>query len=168
MDIQEYLSRLIELLGFSDFELETNDDEQNLSIKIVIDDKQSGILIGRHGETLGALRRLVRSTFTDRLVDKHLILTVNDYHDQREDKVKALVERGVRKVQRTHQPFYLYRLNAAERFFAHNLLSSTAEYSRFHSYSIDDEDGERVLVIDLVDNSANNDLPAGYAEDYQS
>ena len=51
-------------------------------------------------------------------------------------------------IKATGQKYYLYRLTGAERFFIHNLIASDNQYQGYKSYSIDDENGSRVLVIE--------------------
>ncbi|MBQ6437900.1 KH domain-containing protein [bacterium] len=148
MDIENYLRQLLNLLGFDNFSMETATDETQLQLHIELPENESGILIGRHGETITALRRIVRTACADALTDRRLTITVNDYRDQREDKIQSLIERGVRKIERTGEPFYLYRLNATERFFAHNLISTDPDLQSYTSHSVDDELGQRVLVIE--------------------
>ena len=152
MNIQEYLQQLLDLLLFDNYEIELAQDNQTVSIKIILPEEDSGILIGRHGETLTALRRLIRTVFLEEIQDRRIVINVNDYRDQREEKIRALIEKGIARIQATGDVYRLYRLNPAERFFVHNLVSSEPAYQGFTSYSLDDEDGQRVLVIAAGEN----------------
>jgi spoIIIJ-associated protein len=149
MSIQEYLRDLLDLLLLDNYEIEASEDERNLWLHISLREEDSGILIGYHGETLAAIQRLLRTVFADQVEAKRIVININDYRDQREDKIRELVERGVAKIRGSGRKYYLYRLNSAERYFAHSLINSD-EYSQdYTSYSIDDaEDGSRVLVIE--------------------
>jgi spoIIIJ-associated protein len=149
MSIQEYLRDLLDLLLLDNYEIEVSEDDQNFLLHIVLSEEDSGILIGRHGETLGAMQRLLRTVFSDQVGDKRIIININDYRDQREEKIRELVERGIAKIRGAGHKYYLYRLNSAERYFAHSLISREKAHQGYTSYSInDDEDGERVLVIE--------------------
>ncbi|MBQ6436148.1 KH domain-containing protein [bacterium] len=148
MTIQEYLEKLLKLLLFDAYSLEIAEDDQYISIDISLPESDSGILIGHHGETLTALRRILHSTFVDYIGEKRILLNVNDYRDEREQKIRELIDRGINHIGNSHRSYHLYRLNSAERFFAHNLIASEPDYQSYTSYSIDDEDGQRVLVIE--------------------
>jgi spoIIIJ-associated protein len=117
-------------------------------LHISLPEEDSGILIGYHGETLAAIQRLLRTIFAPDINDKRLLININDYRDQREEKIRELVDRGINKIAHTGSKYYLYRLNSAERYFAHNLISTDEQYQNYQSYSIDDEEGQRVLVLE--------------------
>jgi len=151
MKIEEYLRGLLDLMLFDNYGIEYEEDDRYITLKISLPEDESGILIGRHGETLTSLRKLLHTVFVGDIGDKRIVLHINDYRNQREEKIRMLIDRGVDRIRRTGQPYRLYRLNAAERFFAHNAIASEAAYQEFHSYSVDDDDGERVLIIDYRD-----------------
>lgn len=148
MDIQSYLQKLLDLLLLENYEIETIDDEKNITFKIKLSPEDSGIIIGRHGEGLIALQRILRASFGETIVDKKIIININDYRDQREEKIKELVERSAAKLVNTGEKSQLFRLNATERFFVHQLISEEKKYSNLTSHSVDDERGERILIID--------------------
>jgi spoIIIJ-associated protein len=149
MNIQEYLRDLLDLLLLENYEIEMNEDEENIFLHIMLPEEDSGILIGKHGETLQAIQLIMRMVFLETLGEKRLSVNINDYRDQREERVREMVRRGIDKIRGTNHRFYLSRLNSAERYFAHNLIGSDEEYQDYKSYSIDGEDGERVLIIEL-------------------
>ena len=149
MDIQSYLQKILDLLLLENYEIETTQEDHHLCLNISLSPEDSGIIIGRHGEGLTALQRLIRAAFSDSLGDKKIIININDYRDQREEKIKELIERGASKLVNTGEKFQLYRLNSAERFFVHRIISEEKKYSNLTSYSIDDEQEGRVLVIDF-------------------
>jgi spoIIIJ-associated protein len=148
MTIQEYLRDLLDLLLLENYEIEVSEQKDKLLLRIVLAEEDSGILIGYHGETLSAIQRLLRTVFAEKLGHQHIMININDYCDQREDKIRELIERGIAKISGRGEKYRLYRLNSAERFFAHNLISSDEKFAGYTSYSINDEDGERVLIIE--------------------
>ncbi len=148
MNIEEYLRGLIDRMSFDNYGVEYEDNGHTITMKISLPEDESGILIGRHGETLACIRRLIRHVFVNELDGKRVVLNINDYHDQSEERIRSLVERGIDRISRTGQPFRLYRLNAGERFFVHNLVANEQIFQSYRTYSINDSDGQRVLVID--------------------
>lgn len=161
MNIEEYLRGLLDLMLFDNYGVEYDDDGHYITIKISLPEEESGILIGRHGDTLSSLRKLLHTVFVDEVGDKRIVLHINDYHNQREEKIRQLVERGIARIRRTGQPYKLYRLNAAERFFAHNLIASQEQFHGYKSYSVD-EDDDRVLIIE---EQGESEWDGGYAGD---
>lgn len=148
MKIEQYLEKLLDLLLMKNYEIISEDSTESLTIRISLAEEDSGILIGHHGETITALQRILRTIYNDELGEKRLIVNINDYRDAREDKIRAMIEKGITKIHQYGGNYHLYRLNSAERFFAHNLISELPEYADFTSHSEDDEDG-RVLIIEL-------------------
>ena len=148
MTIEEYLRGLLALMLFDNCGVECEEDERYITVRISLPEEESGILIGRHGETLSSLRKLLHCVFAGEIGEKRIVLHINDYRNQREEKIRQLIERGVGRIQQTGRPYRLYRLNAAERFFAHNLIASEQMYQGYQSHSEDDEDGGRVLIIE--------------------
>ena len=61
--IEEYTHGLLERLGCEQFQLAVDEDDEYLHIDIHLPESESGILIGHHGETLDALRRIIRTSF---------------------------------------------------------------------------------------------------------
>lgn len=148
MNIQEYLRDLLDLLLLENYEIDYLEQEGKVSLHINVSEEDSGILIGRHGETLAAIQRVIRTVFAKQLGERRLTININDYRDQRDQKIRALLERGLQTIGSSDKKYYLYRLNSAERFFVHNLIANDEAYLSYHSYSVDDEDGSRVLVIE--------------------
>jgi spoIIIJ-associated protein len=148
MPIQEYLQHLLDLLLFENYQIEVNEDEEQLLLTILLSETDSGILIGRHGETLVALQRIIRTVFAEQFAAKRLIVNVNDYRDQREEKIRIMIDRAIDKIRLSGRRHHLYRLNSSERFFAHHLINTHPDYVDYTSYSIDDPESGRVLVIE--------------------
>lgn len=146
--IEQYLEKLLDLLLMDNYEIVVEDNPEVLTLKISLSEEDSGILIGHHGDTITALQRLLHTTYNDELGEKRLVVNINDYRDTREEKIRAMIDKGVNKIRQYGGNYHLYRLNSAERFFAHNHISETPELSDFTSHSEDEIDG-RVLIIEF-------------------
>ena len=55
MKVQEYLRDLLDLLLLENYEIELQEDENSVQLLVNVSEEDSGILIGRHGETLTAI-----------------------------------------------------------------------------------------------------------------
>ncbi|MDO5561615.1 MAG: KH domain-containing protein [bacterium] len=150
MKIEKYLEKLLDLLLMENYEIIVEDSPETMTLKIALAEQDSGILIGHHGDTISALQRLLRTVYNDELGEKRLIVNINDYRDAREEKIYAMIEKGVAKILQYGGDYRLYRLNSGERFFVHKTISEDPKLSNFTSFSQDEEDG-RVLVIAIKD-----------------
>lgn len=103
--------------------------------RVQIESEEAGILIGRRGETIGALQSIVEQIVYNRkqivqdkgalgLGEFHLVLDVGDWRERREDVLRSLALGAVAKVKETHEAQHIYDLSPSERRFVHILLSS--------------------------------------------
>ena len=146
MKIEEYLRGLLNLMLFDNYGIEMEEDEHYVTLIVSLPEAESGVLIGYHGDTLASIRRLLHTVFINEIGGRHVILHINDYRNRREEKIRQLVDRGIRHIRQTGRPFKLFRLDSAERFFTHNLIASDPRYADFVTYSRDTDEG-RVLYI---------------------
>lgn len=70
MKVQEYLRDLLDLLLLENYEIELQEDENSVQLLVNVSEEDSGILIGRHGETLAAIQKLIRSVFAKDYANK--------------------------------------------------------------------------------------------------
>src|SRR5690554_185045 len=107
MTIQSYLTNICEHSGIDPEQLQIEVDEQPevISAAITVPTEDSGLLIGFHGETLSALQRLTRVVFQEELADKRLVINVNNYREQRADKLREIAFRAAQRVLETGRPY---------------------------------------------------------------
>lgn len=146
MKIEKYLEKLLDLLLMENYEIVVEDTPEVMTLKIALDEKDSGILIGHHGETIAALQRVLRTVYGDELENKRLVVNINDYRDAREEKIYAMIEKGVAKITQYGGDYRLYRLSPSERFFVHKTINEDPKFAHLTSFSEDEAEG-RVLVI---------------------
>jgi spoIIIJ-associated protein len=105
-----------------------------------------GLLIGRHGDTLGAFQYLVNSIVGKRV---HrwckVVIDVEHYRLRREDTLRTLANRQAARVRQTHQELILEPMPAAERRIIHLTLQNSP-YVVTHSKG---EEPNRSVVIGL-------------------
>jgi len=85
-----------------------------------------GLLIGRHGDTLGAFQYLVNSIVGKR-VDRwcKVVIDVEHYRLRREDSLRSLANRQAAKVRQTSLELVLDPMPAAERRIIHLTLQNS-------------------------------------------
>ncbi len=156
MQVQEFLTQLSGFLGLEQeqFSVEIEDSEDRVSIQIKTSDQDAKLLIGSQGETLQSLELLVRSVFRDEYADKKIMVDIDGYRLQREQRLLEKAVSIAQQVLETGRPYYFYDLNSYERYLIHTELSAHPELSEVSSQS-EDRDQERVLVI-AVKNAPGN------------
>ncbi len=134
-----------ELLGNMGIEagVEAHYDDDILMLDI--DSDETGILIGRRGQTLDAIQYL-----TSLAINKHkdeyvrISLDVADYREKRKNALQDLADRIALKVEKTKTKFELEPMNPYERRIIHSALQS---YEHIETYS-EGEEPNRHIVID--------------------
>lgn len=101
---------------------------QTKSFKVNIETQESGLLIGRHGETLNSLQ-LILGVILYKKLGKwlHIVLDVGDYRKMREDSIREMVERIVTEVEAKGLPVTLSYLTPLERRIVHLMLSDSSK-----------------------------------------
>ena len=100
------------------------DDEEIGSLIFEIDGEDSGLLIGRRGETLRSLQfiiRMIARRQLDRPVDVYI--DIQGYRDRRYRFVKNLAHRTAKKVIQLNEPIELDPMPPNERKIIHQSLS---------------------------------------------
>lgn len=150
MTIQSYLTNICKHSGLDAEQLEVTVDEQDgvITANITVPPEESGLLIGFHGETLSALQRLTRVVFQEEIQDKRLTVNVNQYREQRAEKLAEMAKNAAAQVLETGRPYRFSRLPAHERFVIHSTISDSQDYAELESVS-EGEGRDRVLTIRL-------------------
>lgn len=150
MTIQTYLTNICQHSGIDpehlQIDVEEQDDQVTAAIEVPVED--SGLLIGFHGETLGALQRLTRVVFQQELSEKRLVININNYREQRADKLKQIALRAAERVMETGQSYTFSYLPSNERFVIHSTISEDPAFKDLESVS-EGEGMHRVLTIQL-------------------
>jgi spoIIIJ-associated protein len=104
-------------------EIETNGEE---NYKVNIQTEETGLVIGRHGETINSLQLLVGVMLYKKTGSWiRVILNVGDYRQAREESIKQMVERIVGEVETTLTPVALPFLTPYERRIVHMMLTDS-------------------------------------------
>lgn len=150
MTIQNYLTNICKHSGLDADQLSVTVEEADGVVNATIQTppEDSGLLIGFHGETLSALQRLTRVVFQEELQDKRLVLNINQYREQRAEKLREMAEKAAAQVLESGRSYRFSRLPAHERFVIHSTISETPEFAELESVS-EGEGRDRVLIIRL-------------------
>ena len=125
---QEILEGLLTGMGIiADVEIQpmpaSTADDGFVAMLDVVGAEDVGILIGRRGDTLGALQFLV-TLMVSRKVGKwsKVLVDVEGYRVRRESSLRTLAVRMAQRVQQTHQPIPLEAMPPNERRIVHLTL----------------------------------------------
>ncbi|MBM3283102.1 KH domain-containing protein [Candidatus Gottesmanbacteria bacterium] len=92
--------------------------------KAIIETQESGLLIGRHGETLNSLQLILGVILYKKLKSwVRVVLDVGNYRQAREEDIKEMVNRIASEVDATGKPVILPYLSPLERRIVHLMLS---------------------------------------------
>jgi spoIIIJ-associated protein len=114
-------------------------------ILLDIQGEDLGVLIGRRGETLGALQYLVRlmvNRQTRRWVN--IVVDVEGYKERRERQLKALAERMAERVVASQKSVVLEAMPPYERRIIHLTLR---DHPTVTTHSIGEGDSRKVMLV---------------------
>ncbi len=147
MQITDYFSQLCQHCGISALSVTEVDTADKKEVLISVDPEDAGMLIGRGGETILSLQRLARASFASQFPGQRLVINVNDYRQQREEKLTQILRDVAQRALDTNQSVaFPLQISSAERFFVHSKLTEMTEFSSLESVSVGDGRARRLIV----------------------
>ncbi len=144
--IQDFISQLLKHLGYleDEFEVGLNEKDDVIEVEVAVPESDSGIMIGRGGEVLISIQRILRLVFFNK-IDKKIRVDVNSYKKKKQEKLKEFARKVASEVKETNKAQKINKnLSSYERFIIHSVISQ--EFPDLESESV--EDGvRRVLTI---------------------
>ncbi len=142
--IEEAAKKLLTLMG-TKAEPEVSEDEVNQAFIVDIKtDEETGLLIGRRGETLSSVQTILSLLVRQELGDwERIVVNVGDWREKEEERLKSLAEVAAQRAKETGEAQPLYNLTASQRRVVHLFLSEDADVV---TESLG-EDAERYLVV---------------------
>lgn len=140
-DARMFLEDVFEKMKIS-VEIESEEDEEAVLLRIK--GKDSGIIIGRRGETLDALQYLTSLVVNkDREGYKRVTVDIENYRQKREETLVRLASRLAEKVTRYRKNVTLEPMNPYERRIIHSSLQN----NKFvETYSVGEEPNRKVVI----------------------
>lgn len=142
--IEESAVKLLSLMG-SRAKVSVSFEEGNQAVLINLEtDEETGLLIGRQGETLMAIQTVLgmiaRKNFEEWV---RIIVNVGDYREKQESRLKELAAQTALRAKETGEPQYLYNLTPNQRRIIHLALSEDKELET----ESQGEGAERFLIV---------------------
>ena len=128
------------------FEVAVNEEEGIFQIDIKSEEEVSTV-IGRHGETIRAIQKLLEVILYKKLGEGvDLLVNVNDFREKQKERLETLAVEYAENTKTSGNPSYLKNLSSFERKIIHEFI--TANYPDLISSSVG-EGRDRQLVIEV-------------------
>lgn len=135
---------LLEVLSKMNVNLDVDAKEEKNSVLIKIHGKNSGIIIGRRGETLDSLQYLTSLVVNKGKDDyKRVTIDIENYRQKREETLVKLAQRLADRVVKYRKSVTLEPMNPYERRIIHASLQNNRSVK---TYSIGDEPNRKVVI----------------------
>lgn len=126
--VKALAEKLLSLMG-TNVKVDVSEDQENEVLIVNIDAKEeTGLLIGRRGETLLSLQTIlgimVRQTLGE---GSRVVVNVGDWREKEEERLKELATSAALRAKETGEPQPLYNLLPAQRRIVHLALSEDSE-----------------------------------------
>jgi spoIIIJ-associated protein len=122
MTMSDYVSTLLAHMGVQGSTVNIIDGDAEVKVEIQTIEEDSGMMIGRRGETIEAIQKIFTLTFREELGEKRVTIAVNDYLDRRHEVVERIAAEAVEHVKATNTPATLPYLSSEERRYVHTLM----------------------------------------------
>jgi spoIIIJ-associated protein len=122
--LQELTDELLKLMS-TKAKAEVSYDKENENFVVNIDaGDETGLLIGKKGETLLSIQTLLSVLFKQKTGEwNRVVANVGDYREKEESYLKSLATTTASRAKETGQPQSLYNLKAWQRRVVHLALS---------------------------------------------
>ena len=141
--VQDFLDKMFEIMGIEAVvDITYNEEEKTMDINLT--GPEMGVLIGKRGQTLDALQKIVQS-----VVNKHsedfirVKLDTENYRARRKDTLENLARKISYKVKRTKKSVVLEPMNPYER----RIIHSTLQNDKYVSTRSEGEEPFRRVVV---------------------
>lgn len=141
---EDLLSKMINA-----FEVEVQEEEAIYQILIKADE-EAPTVIGRHGETIRAIQKILEVMFYKQFGEPvNILVNVNDYREKQKERLEGLAAQYAERAKATKEPAYIRGLSSYERKMIHEYI--TNNYPDLTTYSVG-EGKDRQLVVNVKNN----------------
>ncbi len=140
-EAEELLKKMIET-----FEVEVEEDAEMFHV-IIKTDEEAPTVIGRHGETIRALQKILEVVLFKKFGEPvDLLVNVNDYREKQKERLEGIAENIAKRVVEEKREVPLRSFSSYERKVIHEYIAKN--YPDLTSFS-EGEGRERQLVVSL-------------------
>lgn len=143
-ETENLLSKMI-----NSFEVVVEEDSEIFQILIKTD--EASVVIGKHGETIRAIQKILEVIFYKIFNQRvEILVNVNDFREKQKERLEILASEYAEKTISSHSASFIKNLSSYERKIVHEYIAK--KYPDLTTYSLG-EGRERRLVIDLKTNA---------------
>ena len=144
---KELLENILKAMHFENVSVIGNLEDNIIKLEAKVDEKDTGIAIGKGGQTLDAIELIVRKAVDSRRNNVRLNIDINNYKKRRDEKIIDLAADTARKVSKSRKSWNLRYMNSYERRLAHEEISKHKNVSS-HSEGVEPR---RYVVVDYIE-----------------
>ena len=136
---------LFSLMSLSDAKIDVEYDKENEAYVVNVDaPDETGLLIGKKGETLASLQVVFGVLLKQKVGEwNRVVVNVGDYREKEEEYLRNLAQSTAQRAKETGEPQSLYNLKSWQRRIVHMALSEDKDLT---TESVG-EGEERYLVV---------------------
>ncbi len=137
-------NELLSLMG-TKAQIKASEDKKNEAVRIDIEtEEETGLLIGRHGETIEAIQSILGMMLKKKTGDwVRIIVDVGGWREKQEERLRDLATQTAERAKETGEGQPLYNLSPAQRRVIHLALADDPDIETESA----GEDEERYLII---------------------
>ena len=140
-ETEELLNKMI-----SKFEVEVMDDGGIFQVIIKTNEEVSTV-IGRHGETIRAIQKILEVILYKKFNERvEILVNVNDFREKQKERLETMAKEYADQTKATGTAGYIRSLSSFERKLIHEYI--TSNYPELTTSSVG-EGRERQLVIEM-------------------
>ncbi len=137
-EVEELIKKIID-----QYEIEVKEEEGRYLV--LIKTEEAATLIGRYGETIRAIQKIIEVILYKKFQSPiQILVNVNDYREKQKEKLETLARKIAEEVKKEKKQAALGKLSSFERKIIHEFISKN--YPELESHS-EGEGKERKLVI---------------------
>ena len=143
---KELLEEILRAMHFENVSVIGNLEGSIIKLEAKVDEKDTGIAIGKGGASLDAIEFIIRKAIDSRSNNLRVNVDINNYKRRRDDKIVRLARDTAEKVAQSKKSWNLRYMNSYERRLAHEEISKHRNVSS-HS---EGREPQRYVVVDYV------------------
>lgn len=143
---KELLEEILKAMHFENVSVIGNLEGSIIKLEAKVEEKDTGIAIGKGGSTLDAIEFIIRKAIDSRANNLRVNIDINNYKRRRDEKIVRLARDTAQKVAQSGKSWNLRYMNSYERRLAHEEI---AKHRNVSSHS-EGREPQRYVVVDYV------------------
>ena len=144
---KELLEEILRAMHFENVSVIGNLEGSIIKLDAKVEEKDTGIAIGKNGASLDAIEFIIRKAIDSRSNNLRVNVDINNYKRRRDEKIVRLARDTAEKVAQSKKSWNLRYMNSYERRLAHEEIS---KHRNVTSHS-EGREPQRYVVVDYVE-----------------